>query len=241
MAKERLDKIIAGTGTLSRKDVKELVRAGRISVNGTPTLDAGQKVDADCDEICLDGSALTLKKHIYIMLNKPSGVVSASDSMQEKTVVDLVPPKLWRSGLFPAGRLDKDTTGFVLITDDGAFAHRILSPKNHIEKTYVADLATPLSDMAVHVLQVGIELRDGTRLMPAQVRILSENRMRVEIQICEGKYHQIKRMLAAVGNQVMHLERTHMGALALDAELPRGACRELSTVEIQQIELHRAE
>lgn len=241
MEKERLDKIIAGTGTLSRKDVKELARAGRISVNGTPALDAGQKVDADCDEICLDGSALTLKKHIYIMLNKPSGVVSASDSKQEKTVIDLIPPALWRNGLFPAGRLDKDTTGFVLITDDGAFAHRILSPKNHIEKTYLARLSAPLSDADVHILREGIALRDGTRLMPAKVRILSEDRMQVEIRICEGKYHQIKRMLAAVGNHVDALERTHMGALALDAALPRGDCRELSAAEVEQIEKNRAE
>ncbi len=241
MAKERLDKIIAGAGTLSRRDVKELVRAGRISVNGVPAVDAGQKADTDCDEICLDGKAITLKKHIYIMLNKPIGVVSASESGQEKTVVDLVPFTLRRNGLFPAGRLDKDTTGFVLITDDGAFAHRILSPKNHIEKTYAADLAAPLSDMDVCRLQEGIQLRDGTQLRPAQVRILTENRMQVEIRICEGKYHQIKRMLAAVGNRVERLERTHMGALALDANLPRGACRELSAAEIQQIEQNRAE
>lgn len=241
MAKERLDKIIASAGTLSRKEVKELVRAGRISINGTSASDAGQKADADCDEICLDGAVLTLKKHIYIMLNKPVGVVSASDSKQEKTVVDLVPPTLWRNGLFPAGRLDKDTTGFVLITDDGAFAHRILSPKNHIEKTYLASLSAPLSETDVRTLQAGIELRDGTRLMPAQVQIVSEDRLQVEIRICEGKYHQIKRMLAAVGNHVETLERTHMGALALDAKLPRGTCRELSAAEIQQIEMRRAE
>lgn len=241
MAKERLDKIIAGTGALSRREVKELVRAGRISVNGTAVSDSGLKVNAESDEICLDGAVLTLKKHIYIMLNKPAGVVSASDSKQEKTVVDLVPPDLWRNGLFPAGRLDKDTTGFVLITDDGAFAHRILSPKNHIEKTYVAQLSAPLTEADICTLQAGIELRDGTRLLPARVQVLSENRTQAEIRICEGKYHQIKRMLAAVGNHVESLERTHMGALALDAELPRGACRELSAAEINQIELHRAE
>ncbi len=235
MAKERIDKIIAGAGTLSRKDVKEMVRAGRISVNGVQISDAGQKADIACDVISVDGSALSLKKHIYIMLNKPTGVVSASNSDRDKTVVDLVPPEITREGLFPAGRLDKDTTGFVLITDDGEFAHRILSPKSHIEKTYVAHLEKPLSESDIGILEEGLLLRDGTRFLPAKIEALSANPPAARVKICEGKYHQIKRMFSAVGNRVASLERTHMGALALDERLERGECRELTAGELEQI------
>ena len=219
MAKERIDKLLAGAGTLSRKDVKEMIRRKRITLNGIPVTDAGQKADISCDTICLDRKPLTLKKHVYIMLNKPTGVVSASNSDREKTVIDLVPDVLRRDGLFPAGRLDKDTTGFVLITDDGAFAHRILSPKNHIEKTYIATLENPLGDADIAVLETGLQLHDGTRFLPAGI----------------GKYHQIKRMFAAVGNRVTALRRTHMGALKLDSALAAGECRELTQVELDLI------
>lgn len=235
MAKERIDKLLAGAGTLSRKEVKALVRAKRIALNGKTVTDAGQKADIACDMICVDGKPIVLKKHIYIMLHKPAGVVSASDSDREKTVVDFVPDSLRRGGLFPAGRLDKDTTGFVLITDDGDFAHRILSPKNHIEKTYLVTLESPLTDADVAVLERGILLRDGTQFLPASVEIISQDKMQAQIKICEGKYHQIKRMFSAVGNRVTALHRTHMGALALDTSLAAGTCRELTTSELQKI------
>lgn len=235
MAKERIDKLLAGAGTLSRKDVKELVRAKRIALNGKTVTDAGQKADIACDTICVDGKPIVLKKHIYIMLHKPAGVVSASNSDHEKTVVDFVPDSLRRGGLFPAGRLDKDTTGFVLITDDGDFAHRILSPKNHIEKTYLVTLESPLADADVAVLERGLLLRDGTQFLPASVEIISQDKMQAQIKICEGKYHQIKRMFSAVGNRVTALHRTHMGALALDTSLAAGTCRELTQAELQKI------
>lgn len=169
------------------------------------------------------------------MLNKPTGVVSASNSDREKTVIDLVPDVLRRDGLFPAGRLDKDTTGFVLITDDGAFAHRILSPKNHIEKTYIATLENPLGDADIAVLETGLQLHDGTRFLPAGIAVLSSDAKAVQVKICEGKYHQIKRMFAAVGNRVTALRRTHMGALELDSALAAGECRELIQAELDLI------
>ncbi len=235
MAKERIDKLLAGAGTRSRRDIKELVRQRRITLNGEAVTDAGQKADISHDIVCLDGTPLALKAHIYIMLHKPAGVVSASSSDCEKTVVDLVPADLRRTGLFPAGRLDKDTTGFVLITDDGAFAHRILSPKNHIEKTYIAVLEHPLCTADIAVLEQGLLLRNGTRFLPASVQILSEDAKQVQVKICEGKYHQIKRMFSAVGNCVTALRRTHMGALELDSALSPGACRELTQAELALI------
>lgn len=235
MAKERMDKLIAGTTTYSRKEVKALLRQGRVTVNGKVITNADFQADGETDVITLDGAVFSGKKHIYIMLNKPMGVVSASRSDSEKTVLDLIPPALQRGGLFPAGRLDKDTTGFVLITDDGDFAHRILSPKNHIQKTYSAHLERPISLSEIEILKQGVTLRDGTKLMPAKVEICDEESKTVQIRICEGKYHQIKRMLASVGNRVVALRRTHMGALQLDAALAPGACRELTDEELQQI------
>lgn len=235
MPKERIDKWIASTTTLSRKEVKALLRQKRVTVNGVTVTDGGFQTDAEQDAVAVDGVPFSIKPHIYIMLNKPAGIVSASRSQKEKTVVDLVPPQLQRNGLFPAGRLDKDTTGFVLITDDGDFAHRILSPKNHIQKTYIAHLEKPISPTEIAILKQGVVLRDGTQLLPASVDVIGEDMQTVQIRICEGKYHQIKRMLAAVGNRVTALRRTRMGALPLDTALPPGACREITPEELNKI------
>lgn len=235
MPKERIDKLIANTTTLSRKEVKAILRQKRVTVNGAIITDGGFQTDFEQDMVTVDGAPFCVKPHIYLMLNKPQGIVSASRSQNERTVVDLVPPHLQRSGLFPAGRLDKDTTGFVLITDDGDFAHRILSPKNHIQKTYLATLVSPLSAAEAEVLKQGVVLRDGTQLLPALVQVIGADKKTVQIQICEGKYHQIKRMLAAVGNRVTALHRTHMGALPLDAALSPGECREITAEELVKI------
>lgn len=233
---ERLDKILASQGASSRKDVKEMIKSGRVSVNGKTVRDSSVKISEN-DTVSLDGKELILKKYIYLMLNKPAGVVSASDSKSEKTVVDLVPPELFRSGLFPAGRLDKDTVGFVLITDDGDFAHRILSPKNHIVKTYEARLARPLSKEQLELIQNGIVLSDGTTCLESRVKILENgDNPLVNIQICEGKYHQIKRMFAAAGNKVISLKRTKMGNLPLDETLKPGKCREITSDELSKVE-----
>ena len=150
---ERLDKILASQGTLSRRDVKEIIKKGRVTLNGAVVRDSAVKVDLNTDTVAINGEKVTLKKHIYIMMNKPQGVISASDSEDDETVVDLVPDELFRKGLFPAGRLDKDTTGFVLITHDGDFAHKILSPKNHIFKTYLARLQHELTPNDIETLE----------------------------------------------------------------------------------------
>ena len=234
---ERLDKLIASQGKLSRSDVKKMVKSGRVTVDGAAVKSANIKVDADASVIAVDGKALNYKKHIYIMLNKPQGVISASNDKTQKTVVDLVPPEFYRDGLFPAGRLDGDTVGFVLITDDGDFAHRILSPKNHIMKTYHATLMHPLTDEDIEHFKKGIELSDGTLCLEAEVRMLPDTEENIaEVKICEGKYHQVKRMFAALGNKVIYLRRVKMGELPLDETLPEGHCREITDDELRLIQ-----
>ncbi|MEG1845508.1 MAG: pseudouridine synthase [Oscillospiraceae bacterium] len=236
MPKERIDKIIASIGTLSRKDVGKLIKEARVCVNDKIIKSVSDKIDTDIDRIFIGGEELIIKKNIYIMLNKPKGVVSASAGKGEKTVVDLVPDSLKRDGLFPAGRLDKDTTGFVLITDDGNFAHNILSPKKHINKTYIAKLKNPIDDVDIKTLENGLELKDGTVFLPSLIKIIenSENPI-VQIVICEGKYHQIKRMFLAVNNEVIDLNRIKMGELSLDDDLKQGECREITQNELNLI------
>ena len=234
---ERLDKLIASQGKLSRSDVKKMVKSGRVTVDGAVPKSADIKVDAEKSVIAVDGKELCYKKHIYIMLNKPQGVISASNDKTQKTVVDLVPPELYRDGLFPAGRLDGDTVGFVLITDDGDFAHRILSPKNHIMKTYHATLKAPLTESDIEQFKNGIELSDGTLCLEAEVRMLEGTTEPIaEVKICEGKYHQVKRMFAALGNKVVYLKRVKMGELDLDESLEEGQCREITADELGLIQ-----
>lgn len=232
----RLDKWIATTCGLTRKAVREQIRSGQVLLNGAAVFDPGQYVDPETDVLTVDGKRYDAQAHAYLMLHKPLGVVSATNDRTQKTVLDLVPPQLYRKGLFPAGRLDKDTSGFVLLTDDGAFAHRILSPKQHVQKTYVASLSAPLSPAGAEALRTGLTLRDGTALLPARVRILDDEQKSVEIGIWEGKYHQIRRMLAAVGSPVETLMRTQIGALSLDASLAPGECRALTPEEVREIE-----
>lgn len=233
---ERLDKIIASQGKYSRSEVKKLVKAGLVKVNGNIVKSSDIKCDVSTDEITVDGVSLNYKKHIYIMLNKPKGVISATEDPTQKTVIDLVPSELKRSGLFPAGRLDGDTTGFVLITDDGDFAHRILSPKNHIMKTYHATLRRPLTDEDIVAFKKGLTLGDGTKCLEAYVRMLPDRENVAEVIICEGKYHQVKRMFASLDNKVLELRRVKMGELELDEALSEGECRELTAEELELVQ-----
>ena len=233
---ERLDKIIASQGKYSRSEVKKLVKAGLVTVNGSVVKSSDIKCDVGTDEIIVDGVSLNYKKHIYIMLNKPKGVISATEDPTQKTVIDLVPAELKRAGLFPAGRLDGDTTGFVLITDDGDFAHRILSPKNHIMKTYHATLKKPLTDEDIVKFKKGLTLGDGTKCLEAHVRMLPDKECTAEVIICEGKYHQVKRMFASLGNKVIELRRVKMGELSLDENLSQGECRELTAEELELVQ-----
>ncbi len=232
---ERLDKIIASQGKYSRSEVRKLVKQGLVTVNGVTAKTSDMKCDADKDDITVAGVSLGYKKHLYIMLNKPKGVISATEDSSQKTVLDLVPTELKRQGLFPAGRLDSDTTGFVLLTDDGDFAHRILSPKNHIMKTYHATLKAPLTDEDIIRFKEGLTLGDGTKCLEAHVKMLEGAENVAQVKICEGKYHQVKRMFASLGNRVLELKRVQMGALPLDEGLPEGECRELTADEVSML------
>ncbi len=239
---QRLDKLISSQGSYTRKEAQQLIKDGLVKVDGISVRDRGFHIDPDKSSVTINGMPFAVERFVYIMLNKPKGVVSATDDKNAKTVIDLVPEEFKRRNLFPAGRLDMTTTGFVLITDDGDFAHRILSPKNHIEKTYEARLAEPVTDIQMKEVADGITLGDGTECLPARLKLLEDGtNPLVEIKICEGKYHQIKRMFAAAGNGVIELKRTKMGALPLDENLLEGECRKLTADEILSIELKNDE
>ena len=237
MAAERLDKLIALHCNLSRRDARKLIKDGAVSVNGTPALRAETSVDTDSDELSVKGQTFTIKKHLYLMLNKPAGVISATNDPKKQTVIDLIPDALRRRSLFPVGRLDRDTTGLLIITDNGDFAHRVLSPSHHVFKTYIATLRAPLSEADVASLEAGITLDGDEKCLPAKVRAFtdSDGNPCAEIKIREGKYHQVKRMATAVGNNVEKLERVAVGALRLDTSLERGECRELSEAELEKV------
>ena len=231
--KERLDKFISSQTALSRKEVAKAVKDKRVTLNGQLVRAADIKVDTDTDSIALDGAVIGYKEHVYYMMNKPSGVVSATEDRDERTVLDILPDELIRDGLFPAGRLDKDTTGLLIITDDGDYAHRMLSPKKHVDKTYIATLdREPDSDIAGAFAE-GMILADGTVCKPAVAEPLGDKRVRVVIS--EGKYHQVKRMFAAAGYKVEALDRVKIGALALDPELNRGEFREMEADEAAKV------
>lgn len=234
--KQRLDKAIAMQGSLSRSEVKTLIRKGAVTVNGQVVKNSDFGVDFDRDTVAVQGKELSLSMHIYLMLNKPKGVVSASEDKKLPTVVDLVPKELWRKGLFPAGRLDKDTTGFVLITDDGEFAHDILSPKKHISKTYHALVNGTITDEMVEGFAKGVTIGEDFTLPASLKKISSEEQGDWgEVILKEGMYHQIKRMFGAYGLKVLELKRVQMGKLPLDPNLEEGKCRELTAEELRLV------
>lgn len=235
----RLDKFFSSQSLASRKETARLVRQGRIMVNQTPAVSPDQKVNPSADEILLDGQAVSFQEHVYLMLHKPAGVVSATEDKRYPTVLDLVPPELFRKGLFPAGRLDRDTEGFVLLTDDGEFAHHILSPRRHVPKEYEAVLDAPVGADEQAAFAQGMRLNSGEECKPAKLEILStDNPALVKVTLVEGKYHQIKRMFGALGRKVVYLKRTKIGALPLDQSLKKGGCRALSTQEIAALANH---
>lgn len=233
---ERIDKVIATALNISRNDSKGLIRKGMICVNGTAVRDISAKIDENSDELVYNGKRIYYSKFVYIMMNKPKGVISASEGGKEKTVIDILPQEMRRKNLFPAGRLDKDTTGFMLITDDGDFAHRILSPKNHIPKTYIATLDKPFDDEVIRAFEQGIELKND-KCMPAKIKALDDENRIAQVTIKQGMYHQIKRMFAKYSIMVKELKRIKMGSLVLDASLEEGECRYIAKDELSMITL----
>ena len=180
------------------------------------------------------GKEINYRQYVYIMMNKPKGVISASDGKGMKTVIDILPEEMRRKNLFPAGRLDKDTTGFVLITDDGAFAHKILSPSNHVPKTYIAGLSAPFDDEVKKAFESGMEM-DGKTLLSASLEAVDGDRRKAKVVIRQGLYHQIKRMFARFSIKVETLQRIQMGSVPLDTSLPPGGCRYLTDEEVQSL------
>lgn len=232
---ERLDKVLSSQNVGSRKEIGMMAKKGRITVNGVVVKKADQKVDPEQDVIAVDGVEITFQRFVYYMMHKPAGVLSAARDSRAETVVDLLPPEMVRRDLFPAGRLDKDTEGLLILTDDGDFAHRMLSPKKQIYKEYHARLDHPVGEVDIELFAKGLELSDMTCL-PAKLRILEdEAEPLVSIEICEGKFHQVKRMFAARGCTVTYLKRVRIGSLWLDETLEKGQTRALTEAERKQI------
>ncbi len=229
----RLDKYLTGARIGSRSEVKDLIRKGCVKANGTVIKDVSYHVLPD-DEIFVNNSTVTYKEHVYYMLNKPAGYVSATEDNKDKTVLDLFPEKL-RKGLFPAGRLDKDSVGLLIITDDGDFAHRLMSPRKHVDKRYLIRIDAPLLAEDAQAFSEGIVLADNTVFRSATLEISHEDPTEAVVTISEGKYHQIKRMTESRGKKVIYLKRLSVGNLMLDPDLPEGSYRELSDEEVETI------
>ena len=236
---ERLDKIISATGKKSRREVREMVRQGRVLVDGKPAPAADMKVDPQTAVILLDGEPPGYEEFTYVMLHKPAGVLTATEDRRQETVLDLLPPELRRRALSPVGRLDKDTEGLLLLTNDGQLAHRLLSPKSHVDKVYYARVDGALEPGDIAAFAAGMTLGDGLECLPAGLEILSPTEALVTLR--EGKFHQVKRMLAARGKPVLYLKRLSMGRLRLDPALAPGAWRMLTEEERSALNLSLSE
>ena len=236
MSLQRLDKILASTGKWSRRDAKLLVRQGRVLVDGVPARSAEDKVDPEIAEILVNGELLLYRAFTWIMLNKPAGYLSATEDGRGATVLDLLPEELQRQGLFPVGRLDKDTEGLLLLTNEGGLAHDLLSPRKHVDKVYYTRVAGRLTEEDCRAFAEGMTLDDGLVCQSAGLEILTAGEeSEAHVTLREGKFHQVKRMLAYRGKPVLYLERVQMGPLSLDPALPRGAYRFLTKEEEQSL------
>lgn len=233
---ERLDKILTERGFGSRKEVQRLIRSGAVTVNGETVKKPDTKVDLRRDAVTASGKAVDADKLIYIMMNKPGGVVSATRDNRDKTVLDILPDEYKRPNLFPAGRLDKDTEGLLIITNDGDFAHKMLSPGKKVYKQYIARLDQEVTEETIAAFKNGIVFKDGTKCLPAELTIREkEGKNTAIVKICEGKFHQVKKMFATCGLQVVHLKRISIGNLYLDSNLTIGSCKLLTKLDIEAI------
>ena len=230
---ERLDKFLCDSGVGTRSQVKVILKAGRVTVDGKPEKDNGRKIDPAVQVICLDGEILGGKRRIVLMLNKPAGFVTATEDPVEKTVMELLPPEYRRMDVKPVGRLDKATEGLLLFTNDGDLLHRLISPKKEVPKIYYARHEGAAGAEDVEAFAGGLTLRDGTVCLPAKLEPLGPGESLVTV--CEGKYHQVRRMMASRGMTVLYLERRREGSLEL-GDLPRGGVRELSETEVSGLD-----
>ncbi len=223
----RLDALLASTGRWSRSEAKALIRAGRVAVDGVPVTRPEEKCAPAA--VTVDGAPVCCERYVYLMLYKPVGVLSATEDRRQRTVLDLLPPHLRRVGLYPVGRLDKDSEGLLLLTNDGPLGHRLLAPGRHVDKTYLVEVDAPLDEEDAAAFRQGMTLGDGTRLQPAKLEICGPARCLVTIQ--EGKHRQIRRMMARRGKEVVSLKRLTMGPLTLDETLAPGDWRPLTEAE----------
>ena len=226
----RLDKFLADSQLGTRSEVRQLLKKGLVSVNGEMVKKPEFKIDPASDRVCFDGKEVSSQQEVYYMLNKPAGVVSATRDNHDRTVLDLLPPGDRRPDLFPVGRLDKDTTGLLLITNDGALSHRLLSPRRHVDKTYFVRVNGRIREETVEAFRKGIDIGDEKITLPAELKPLGEDQALVTIR--EGRFHQIKRMFHAAGWEVTGLKRLTMGSLVLDENLPEGSFRRLTEEEL---------
>lgn len=232
----RLDKYLAEMGAGPRSEVKKLVRAGRVTINGAVAEKPEQKVDPETDTVCLDGEALLYVAYEYYLFHKPAGCVSATEDKIHKTVMDYLTDTL-RDDLFPVGRLDIDTEGLLLITNDGALAHELLSPAHHVKKTYYARVAGRVTEEDARLFQQGVDIGEEKLTKPAELVILtSGEESEIELTITEGKFHQVKRMFQAVGKEVVYLKRLSMGPLTLPETLLPGEYRALTQEELMLLQ-----
>ena len=236
----RLDKYLCETGFGTRSQVKDLLKKGQVMVNGEVVKKPELKINETTDQILCQGKKASYQKNIYLMLHKPAGVVSATEDNREKTVLDLVRPEDRKNGLFPVGRLDKDTEGLLLLTDDGELAHRLLSPKRHVDKTYYAKIDGQVTEEHVKQFREGLDIGDEKKTLPAVLTILLSGPVsEIEVTIHEGRFHQIKRMFEAVGCKVTYLKRLSMGSLVLDETLPPEEYRPLTEAELKGLTKQR--
>ncbi|MBP2241469.1 16S rRNA pseudouridine516 synthase [Cytobacillus eiseniae] len=232
----RIDKMLANLGYGSRKDVKQLLKSGAVEVNGNKVKDAKQQVNPEMDQVTLHGEEVVYKEFIYLLMNKPQGVISATEDSEHETVVDLLEPDDLVFSPFPVGRLDKDTEGLLLLTNDGQLAHRLLSPKKHVPKTYFAVINSEVTEEDIVAFKKGVILDDGYETKPGELTILKAGiTSDIELTITEGKFHQVKRMFEAVGKRVIYLQRISMGPLLLDESLELGEYRELTDEELESL------
>nr|WP_314946294.1 pseudouridine synthase [Streptococcus infantis] len=232
----RLDKFLVACAVGSRTEVKNFLKSGRVTVNGKKEKSAKLQINEDTDEICFDGQKLEYEEFVYYMMNKPQGVISATEDPKHKTVLDLLDDLARSKEVFPVGRLDIDTHGLLLLTNDGKLAHALLSPKRHVDKTYLAQVKGIMTDEDIETFAQGIPLKDFT-CQPAKLELVSmdaeKNQSLVRVTIAEGKFHQVKRMVAYCGKEVVDLQRLTMGTLTLDEDLKRGEWRRLTKDELE--------
>lgn len=231
--KIRLDKFISNQLNIPRSMARTQIKRGKVTVDGEVIRDFAFSFEPELSKICYKNETVSYKEHLYLYINKPKGVISATEDKQKQTVIDLLPENLRRQGMAPVGRLDRDTTGLLLITDDGDFAHNVISPKKQIVKTYIAELDGDITDQIIESFKEGITLADGKKCLPAILSRICENT--AEIKIYEGKYHQVKRMFGVVGLGVNELKRVSIGSFSLPEDINPGECRELTEENIALI------